>query len=126
MKQKITILIIALVAVTLGVLFYLDGLRFQFGSNQHHAEESPLFSGSIASITGELLMSWSSDTLPVRQNTIAYSRTLDFWLYDFTYQPLQKLFQQMAHAGVKIRGIVENQLYGNNSKNFTKLHKLFT
>lgn len=126
MDKKFTIIILSLIGVTLGALFYTDGLRFQFGSNQHHAEQTLLFSGYIASVTGELLMSRNAETLPVWQNAVAYTRTLDFRLYDFTYQPLQKLFQQMARAGVKIRGIIENQLYGNNSKNFNKLHKIFT
>ncbi len=121
------IIIITLIGGTL--LFFLrdGGLRIQYGSNQHHAEQAQIFSGKLLNVTGELLMTRSDDALPRWEEVITQTRTLDFWLYDFSYQPLLQLFQRMARGGVKIRAIVENEMYGGAlSKNFIKLQKLFT
>lgn len=99
----------------------------QIGSNQHHALSQQLFTGgNLINVTGELFVAWDDDTLERRQEVIADTRSVDFWLYDFTYQPLIDLFKKMARGGVKIRGIMENELYGNNGKNFQKLQKTFT
>lgn len=67
-----------------------------------------------------------NDVYETREDHIAKARHLDFWLYGFSYQPLQKLFQKMARVWIPIRGIMENEPYGWTTKEFTKLQKLFT
>lgn len=125
--MKIKIIIITLIAGTLLFLLRTGGLRIQYGSNQYHAEQAQIFSGNLLNVTGELLMTRNEDTLPRWEEVITQTRTIDFRLYDFSYPPLLQLFQRMARGGVKIRSIVENEMYGGAvSKNFAKLQKLFT
>ncbi len=71
-------------------------------------------------------MTPDDDTLEGRQSTIEQTRSIDFWLYGFSYQPLQKLFQKLVKVGVDIRWIMENEPYGWTTKEFLKLQKIFT
>ena len=77
-------------------------------------------------VTGEVLMTPDGDTLDRRQSEVEQSRSLEFWLYSFSYAPLLDSFQKLARSGVRIRGIIENKQFGNDTKAFTKLQKLFT
>lgn len=122
---KRDIIALSLSLVTLTALFVTGGLEVHIGSNQYHAEQKQLFSGQLENITGVLLMTPDRDTAETFQDEIERSRTLDFWLYQFSYQPLLDSFQKLARSGVKIRWIVENLPYWSDEKWFQKLQKLF-
>lgn len=124
--MKTKIILLALVAGTFIVLFATGGLRFQYGSSEHKAAQQQIFSGYLMNVTGVVLMTPDGDTLDTRQAEVEQSRTLDFWLYSFSYQPLLDSFQKLARSGVRIRGIIENKQYGSDTKAFAKLQKLFT
>ena len=124
--MKTKIILLALIAGTFIVLFATGGLRLQYGSSEHTATQQQIFSGYLMNVTGEVLMTPDGDTLDRWQEVVEQSRKLDFWLYSFSYQPLLDSFQRLARSGVRIRGIVENKQFGNDTKAFTKLLKIFT
>lgn len=101
--MKTKIILLALVAGTFIMLFATGGLRFQYGSTTHNAQQQQIFSGVLLNVTGEVLMTPDGDTLDRRQEVVEQSRSLDFRLYSFSYEPLLDSFQRRARSGVRIR-----------------------
>lgn len=122
--------VLLLIIVFCGIWYWQGwfGVQSQFASGQQKMLERMigLQSGQhLSPIDGTLYMGPNKSVRPAWYTFIGMPPSLDFWLYNFTYEDARRQFHELASKGAVIRGIMEKLQYGQKEDMYGQLLEAF-
>lgn len=131
-KQELIIFWIIIFLLGIGAYFAAKNQWFSIQHTSQSSEKTSLESDwwlaewALQDIQWKILVWPYRDLRKQRYTFMWYPKTLQFWLYNFTFDDAKRFFQELGVNGTKVQWIVESQQFASKDNQFADLLKWFS